>query len=816
MNDISLIALLERSLNAQEVSWVVAALRQDELIWRCIAGVNGMGADLRARVLAQGASQAEAWSPAALALIALDLPHTPQRLRADIQYPLESRLRRKIVQAAAAPLAPQPTPEGKEASGAGFDEESAGLEDLARAGLLALALRERRRLMGSWEGLPYDLDKMALPNTPVVNFSPGLPLSFWKTPLACLFGLIPDPLEMLVSLVPPGATADQHALVVHALLANPLSPEKAVQLFQGLLSRVPWMEGIALLRELAFHRPELAARLSLSALEGSRNRETPLIDGHLPLDPLDDIRRLEWLIGQWLVKKAVPDPPETLMLLNTACEIAMHLHTELIAQSALACQKEDLTASLAAWEQAVHRAPDNLYYRTGLVLALIDAGRLEEARQWLAEPANAAGGTEAPGQTRTGAGDNPTGPAYLQSFAAARLAAANGELAQAMEYARKVKASMLVESQAPKPPFQLLSPTAIPRFLMEIGLGKEAAEVACHALNSRPADLDLLSLAGEAWSMAGQIEMALEPLLLAVSLAPERASLRRQYAAALEAYAASNGSSRGAWEAALAQRAAVCDINAGHPSAETGGESLPPTSLQALDDLRLLASCALHAGQVQRAMDACRQALALDAEDGLTHTLLGQALAAADDLPAAREHLLQATRLVPAMAESWLALAQVLRQSGQPQRALETLRSAAQANPDSAEIQLALGEAYREDWEEHGAPSPTQALVYYQRAAALAPDNVCIGLRLGETLFTLGHLLEARQALERAYLADPGFPGLAFAYSRVLLAQGETAQALPILTRVIADPAYTKDPTPHLDYARTLLAVNSTASKVRA
>jgi len=93
---------------------------------------------------------------------------------------------------------------------------------LSQAGLLALALRERRRVVGSWNGLAGELlntsrltaNTQAQPRNRI-----ELPPSFfstWSTPIACLYGLIPDPEDMLLSLAPSGSAARLPLLAIHA------------------------------------------------------------------------------------------------------------------------------------------------------------------------------------------------------------------------------------------------------------------------------------------------------------------------------------------------------------------------------------------------------------------------------------------------------------------------------------------------------------------------------------------------------------------------------------------------------------------------
>ncbi len=181
------------------------------------------------------------------------------------------------------------------------------------------------------------------------------------------------------------------------------------------------------------------------------------------------------------------------------------------------------------------------------------------------------------------------------------------------------------------------------------------------------------------------------------------------------------------------------------------------------DDLHRLAACALQVDNPQAAVQSCQRALQMNAEDGLAHSDLGRALAILGDQTGAEEHLTLATQFAPALVEPWLGLAHLQKEAGRTQQALETLRAGSQAAVENPELYLELGEAYLADWEGRGHPAPTQALTMFQHAYTLAtglPDFnehsytallMQIALRLGQTLYQLGHFDEARRVLEPAY-----------------------------------------------------------------
>ena len=108
----------------------------------------------------------------------------------------------------------------------------------------------------------------------------GLPFSFWRTPLACLFGLVPDPLEMLAALLPPGRVGGQAGLPMHALLANPMPPDHLAETVRSFLQMLPPVDGVAVLRCLADQRPDLSPGLARRLLEGGVVEVEALVDRH--------------------------------------------------------------------------------------------------------------------------------------------------------------------------------------------------------------------------------------------------------------------------------------------------------------------------------------------------------------------------------------------------------------------------------------------------------------------------------------------------------------------------------------------------------
>ena len=139
---------------------VLALLRQDDLVWAAFAD-DGFAQ----KALDVCGGQVNAWSPGVLALVALDEQQIANHLTVEPMQPLEASLRQKAVRA--------------------YEDsrkKGCGPTDLREAGLLGLALRERRRYTGSWIGLPAEL--LTAPSG-----VKAIPPRTWNAALACLVGL---------------------------------------------------------------------------------------------------------------------------------------------------------------------------------------------------------------------------------------------------------------------------------------------------------------------------------------------------------------------------------------------------------------------------------------------------------------------------------------------------------------------------------------------------------------------------------------------------------------------------------------------------
>lgn len=788
---LSFIVSLKAILPESAWSRVINALRQDELVWESL-----QEPDFGEKALATLGDRPAAWSPASLAFLALEQPLPSSGA------PLDPLLRQRALRAYEALLR----------QGAKGSVERLSL---SQAALLAITLAEHHALSGSWEDLPADL-------RPVPKESPAFG-ALWRTPLAILYGLASDPLNLLRSLARPGAARPLKELALHALLSNPLPATEQGQALAALLRDMPLAEAGEFLAALERSRPEQATRLA-RRLAG---RQATLPIGRRPATSREQLG----LIGQALASAELhvmaAQPFQATSLHRLALEQARGLQLSIAAQlagAAAACGEID--AALSIW-RSVFPEFDGATPPVPLAIGLVEAGRQGEALALFPDSQPSSPLHLVVTAHFAAAGSDPLAARDCACQALKAIEELHEPLCPAADHDPQETPHLPAEGEgeAETPGEgrgERFQPAALQRanlhrmarslvmLLLDLSLPGEAARAARLALRIQPNDPGLLALLSQCQRLSGESLAAIEAAHLAAALDPVNPALRRELAAGLE--------QAGDWRAALDERIALLGARFAPPS----GEAWPLPA-----DWRALACCALKAGEPERAIQACQSALEIDPEDGLAHAVLGEALTYLGRSQEAMEHFRRATQQAPHQALPWLSLARAQQATGESARAIETLQAATHAVPTDPSILLALAEAYlaeNSSTEAVGALRRAYELASLPRSALLSkaakpgrPEGHAwdsppverglasrIALLLGQTLCRQGLTAEARQVLERAYQAHASYPGLAYAYARTLLDLGEERAALaPLVVAVNAEP---KEIEPYLDYAQALLS----------
>lgn len=749
MNSLPFTPALKRKFSPDAWPWVLNSLWQDELLWGCLEKT-----DLGSRALIELSGEPEKWTPASLALLDLRLPLKVEEIRSLPTSSIDTKTLHLARHTSRTWETIRAKPELR----------------LGQVGLLALAMLESGEST-SWRQVWADGEAAGWLTTEPGSLAPA------STLVACLYDLVPEPLEMLRALA--GLNKGKRlgaALCVHAVLSQPLPPAQQVDTFSRLLEGMGSTAVLTTLQILAAQRYELAQQVA-------GNLPANLTSGEgLGLADNEDVGRISQLMhGAGLEalrgehKQAIPD-------LEEALQVTRKLQARLLAViGETARLANDPAASLAAWKQAAQIEDQSPYLASELALAINRAGQGAKAKNYLA-----AREVDMPGDARI-------------KLVAALVARQAGDLEKAIQAgtgALNGLTDLAEDSLEFEVGTRLDRISDLAKMFLDLGRPAEAAKAARLALqHSRLAECPLDVFVRSQVAL-GEAEPALAPAHLLAAIHPDKAAFQQLLVETLE--------EAGAWEAALEER----------QNAISSRPAWQPVSSR---EWRGLAHAAIRSGKLDQTISAAREALKLNAEDDVSYSLLGEAYRLLGDLPAARDHFWHATQIACHEPGHWLSLSAVQDQLEQADKVVETLRAASQAAPQAPQVHLALGEALLKE------KSPSQALPALRRAAdLLAEDDPRdqpvpkqriqekndlarrSALGLGQALYQLGHFNEAEEVLSNAYTrTDENDTEVAYTYARVLLSLGDVRHALEPLERVVrSEPS---DADLYLLYGRALL-----------
>jgi tetratricopeptide (TPR) repeat protein len=545
---------------------------------------------------------------------------------------------------------------------------------------------------------------------------------------ACLFSLIAQPADLLQTLPIES--------VIHVLFANPLENAEKLNLLEARLDICEASQRLDVLNALRSSNPELAVelthRITLPITAPTSNKQGIKRGKGVTSSLEPPISDLQSLIHQADFQHLAANPENARAALRSAQQAASQIHTTIALQTAQATvQSGKPEDALELWED--FSGPESQEASVTLALTLMEHGYFDQAATLFQDFPP----------------DTESSPAAL--LASARLAAHQAEFNKARVAAKQAVSGYSDNPQALPESISLLS------LLLDLNLNEEAIALGTQELAVSPNNAQAAHLLARAYLGAGLPEEALSWAHLSSALEQHNIVLRRGLADTLENLAQ--------WNQALQEREDVLALQQEfHPA-----------------DHHALAACALQAGQPQRVQEIAQKIIRADAFDGQAHTLLGEALIAQEEIDQGRHHLEKAVQLAPEKPGAWLALAKIHQQSGNFKKQQQILLSAASAATQSAEIHLALGDAFQ------AANASTKSLTSYRRAFELserpkpqvsASLKAHITCRLGQTLLDLGHTEDASHILEEAYRQSPAQANIAHGFARALIKQGQMKNAL--------------------------------------
>jgi tetratricopeptide (TPR) repeat protein len=722
----SFLSEFQRVLPPETAQLVFRTLRRDSLLWSSLQEETFFK-----KVAAQAGDGPASWSPAGLALLAMDQPHTPEEL-ANVEMPaLDRNLRQHALH-----VYEEVRREGKAPA------------TLKQAGLAACALRERRRLTRSWQGMIAEM--MVGPEA-----SPAVLFAAWRTPVTCLYAMVPDPAEMVASLVSNDPAWPSFDLIAHVLLTNQVKPADLKEQFAralGLVSldmQLDWLRRLQRLGE-----GQLVTALAAALLQSqSSEHAVSWTQNDKPAASLAKAHGLAQLAG---LHRFAHQNEQAYALIEKAKEATQRwmvgLNTQL-TEIAIADGKH--TAEPALMEELIGAVENSALLQTDLTLTL---GKYAQAKSLV---------------------EQATEPAHpFAQILKAAVVAASGDRELAQQMARKAVMRFIKElgGESAQELSELIfdwQPERLVQILFDLDLLAEARNLAQALLPGRPTDLSLIGWLSLLFQKLGSLVEAIDAARTALILEPFDADRHRRMADLWEVDED--------WDRSFEERTRILDL--------TGSDQL--------EDRLAYIQSALRSKHFDQAAAACDEILAEDPNHGMATAYLGWTKLEMGEQKEAINILSKATLLIPEEAQPWLMLAEAYRKEDQHKRALETLRAGVLSAPESPEINFSLANACLE------SGSLSEALPFLKKAASLTPNNLEVTLGLGNTLFCLGHLADARQVLGTARQKWVSNPDLAFAYAQVLIAAGEPEKAVPVF-----EVALQKDPPQfawYLLYAETLL-----------
>lgn len=762
--------------------WMIVALHQDPVVFNKLTTSN-----FGNKSLASLPAVPELWTPAALSNYALGNPVEIGKFRNKPLQPLSENLRVKVTRAYE-----------------NWYRKNNKYQTFEDAGLVALSIRERLRIKGSWEGFAEEIRDH---------------LDTSKTVIACLYGMIPEPNDFLEALISHDDYSQYSNLVIHAILSNPIPPEQQITILKSILSGKDLPLILSILEDLELNRPSLAKTLAKDIINDFPLNEYIESEdkriSNLSIREFDSygdrIARLTRLLRYLTLQDYADKSDEITASLTESIEITSSLQAQFhakLAQNFSNNQKElhSFDDQLKVWKKANQIAPDEPKYVVGLANALLASGRLEDARAYL--------------EARQVDPGLPLDPLLL--LTSAEVAYQQNDIVSA-----KQKVYSALEHLGDGDNLLGGDFLRLAELLSDLELNEDAEAVLRSGFSKFPNYPQLLAPLAQLQLQVGKLDEALEKSYLALALegvsslgssqASTEQNIRELLINSLETY--------GEWAPALDERVALVEMKRN----------------QTTKDLHELANCALKGKVPQLAINVSRQAIDLDDQDGIAYTLLGKGLLDSGEVSPALDNLKKATQLSPNSTAVWINLSEAYKFNGDESLFFDTLNAAVHAVPEAPEIHYSLGVEYISQ------NSLTRALDSLSKAITLlasdSPDTkpdigkhyfidkqifienpdlaIGISLNTGNTLKELGYLDDAKIVLGNAHdvgtklfgvqtvdsefvqLKDKRLVEIANSYGQLLMEFGEHEKAINILELVVS---HNKNAVqPKLDLAKSLL-----------
>lgn len=641
--------------------------------------------------------------------------------------------------------------------------------DLITAGLIALAMREKRIQKGNWKDISVETFVNSRQNNTTKLFQ------IWRTPFACLFSLCPDFDDFIVDFL----HSDNHKVVmasipaiIHAFLSNALSEQEALDHIHGLLVNrsidlqlegLKWMETfkrIDLRKTLAKNFLETRKNLDyfasvFSDLESFRTTkpdQDPL-ENEIRYSLPEDLNRL----GAFYYYSG--DEQKSAEAYQNASDLLRFLESQTLFQS-IKSQKGQISPSL--WMGLMSSVPNSKTAKYYYIQSLIDLGQFEEAQDKL----------------------NLLNDSSEKQMLALQIEQNSGQkeipnLKSLHEFPEKNNQNST--STAPYYVHQA-SFGNIERLVDLINTQKDIQPInklIDQFLQNNYHDLELVKQIRNIYETTKNYEKALDLTAYLERREPDqnhhKSVLARLY------------SKKNRWEQAYA-------ILQGFIKSTTNPE---------IEDLERFAESALKTGRVDIAISVCQNILKREAQNTKALILLGESYMGKGDIIKAIQHMEQVVEMIPEEPDTWLTLAHLWEENGQADRAYEILNEGVVALPAEPKLLHRLGKIYLQ------RGSPFEALSYLQKANEIDPENLDAKLDFAKAYYLLGQYDAAWNLLEPFKADYQQYPEMSRLMGHLLLSMDERESAESIL--LFAADHFPEDTSTVLKAARLVLEKHETS-----
>ena len=721
MSSETLLDLIRQKFSPQEGQMLVQSLSQDPQVWHLITDENKSLAYFQ-----NIPADISSYTPGAISLwlIEHELDVQLGNIK-DYEYKLPPKIRQKAALTFETVLNTSLPP-----------------VDLISSGLLALTLRERRVLKGTWAGVANEIFQKRDQNSFQKNFA------IWRTPIACLYHFCNDFDQFMNEFIfskKPNISKSSIPVFIHTYLSNPqenrILEGKLFDLAQNLhidlqLDCLHWLDvfGKQPLREtLAKHLIQTKSNVDFFANVFSGMETFSTINGEI--DPINKTVRYSLpenvnRLGAFYYYSG--DNQKSSETYQMAGSILEFLRTQALFQSATNSKRDIISQS--QWLQIIKAVPNSVQARLFYIQALINNGRYEEAQNYLRE----------------------IPPSKEKRFISAQLQSSNqkGTL-EAID-----PNEIITDHSLENPPFQasyyvhhanMNTEADFLRLLLSQNVSNQDPNWIEKLIKNSFQQLDLLELACEYLEKSQNINKAVEISSFLERAKPEDKKQKQTLARLL------------------------CKAERWGDAFSILQNLVTSDSVSEIIDLERFAEAALKTNHVDMAISICQNILKRDSVNVKALILLGEGYMENGDSVKAIQHMEQVVEMIPDEGDTWLALSKIWQRNGQIDRSFEILDKGVHALPNNPKLLRALGSAHL------GKQAPADAVIYLGKAYEIEPEHFKGRLNFAQAKYQLGQYEQAWELLKTDVNNYQDRPVVAPLLGKVLLAMGELKTAENVL-----------------------------------